>query len=50
MLPKQTYHPFITKAFYLQILPENLLIEIPRTTKYDWQNKPQASPFAIHGF
>jgi putative transposase len=37
--PKQAYHPFIPVAFYLNILPENLLIKIPRSTRYDWQHK-----------
>lgn len=36
---KQSYHPFVLVAFYLDILPENLLDWIPRSTKNDWQHK-----------
>jgi len=37
--PKQSYHPFVAVAFYLRILPDRLLIKIPRSTRYEWQHK-----------
>ena len=36
---KQSYHPFIVVAFYLHILPDKLLTQIPRSTRYEWQHK-----------
>ena len=36
---KQSYHPFVAIAFYLQMLPETLLTQIPRSTRYEWQHK-----------
>ena len=36
---KQSYHPFIVVAFYLRILPDKLLTQIPRSTLYEWQHK-----------
>ena len=36
---KQSYHPFNVVAFYLHILPDKLLTQIPRSTLYDWQHK-----------
>lgn len=38
--PKQSYHPFVVVAFYLHILPEKLLSQIPRSTRHEWQHKP----------
>lgn len=37
--PKQSYHPFVVVAFYLHILPEKLLLQIPRTTRHEWKHK-----------
>jgi hypothetical protein len=37
---KQSYHPFVVVAFYLHILPEKLLSQIPGSTQYEWQHKP----------
>ena len=37
--PKQSYHPFVVVAFYLHILPDKLLYQIPRSTRYEWQHK-----------
>lgn len=37
---KQSYHPFVVIAFYLHILPEKLMAQIPRSTLYEWQHKP----------
>jgi len=37
--PKQSYHPFVAVAFYLRILPDRLLVKIPRSTRYEWQHK-----------
>ena len=37
---KQSYHPFIVIAFYLNILPEKLRAIIPRSTRYEWEQKP----------
>src|SRR5688572_20641287 len=37
---KQSYHPFVVVAFYLHILSEKLLSQIPRSTRYEWQHKP----------
>lgn len=36
---KQSYHPYILVAFYLQILPETILLSIPRSTRYEWGHK-----------
>jgi len=38
--PRQSYHPFVVVAFYLHILPDKLLSQIPRSTQYEWQHKP----------
>jgi hypothetical protein len=37
--PKQSYHPFVAVAFYLHILPDQLLLKIPRSTRYERQHK-----------
>lgn len=42
---KQSYHPYILVAFYLRILPEAILLAIPRSTRYDWEHKPVTELF-----
>ena len=37
--PKQTYHPFVLVAFFLDILPAEVIAVIPRSTLYDWKHK-----------
>jgi putative transposase len=36
---KRQYHPYIPLAFHLQILPQQALLQIPRSTKYYWRKK-----------
>lgn len=36
---RQSYHPYVLIAFYLNILPKHLLIQIPRSTRNDWKQK-----------
>lgn len=36
---KTSYHPAFQVAYYLQCLPNELTQQIPRTTKFDWNNK-----------
>jgi hypothetical protein len=36
---KNIYHPAFQVAYYLQCLPQELLLQIPRTTKFDWNHK-----------
>ena len=37
---KQSCHPFVVIAFYLNILPQALRTIIPRSTRYEWEQKP----------
>lgn len=48
--PRQSYHPFVMVAFYLQFLPEELLAVIPRSTRHEWQHKPVAALFGYHWY
>ncbi|MFT3945717.1 MAG: hypothetical protein QM763_01990 [Agriterribacter sp.] len=43
--PRQSYHPFVMVAFYLQFLPEDILAVIPRSTRHEWQHKPVSELF-----
>jgi hypothetical protein len=36
---KRSYHPFITVAFYLNMLPDGILQQIPRSTAFEWKHK-----------
>ena len=37
--PKHSYHPFVLVAFFLDILPAEMIAVIPRSTLYDWKHK-----------
>lgn len=47
---RQSYHPFVMVAFYLQFLPEEILAVIPRSTRHEWQHKPVAELFGYHWY
>jgi len=47
---KQSYHPFILIAFYLNILPESILVKIPRSTRYDWEHKSEINLFGYEWY
>ena len=36
---KTTYHPFLLIAFHLNCLPDNELLAIPRSTRFDWVHR-----------
>jgi putative transposase len=36
---KNSYHPHVLVAYYLNCLPEHILNVIPRSTRYDWQHR-----------
>src|SRR5690606_23077663 len=42
---RQSYHPFVMVAFYLQFLPEEISAAIPRSTRHEWQHKPVTELF-----
>ncbi|MFT3947195.1 MAG: hypothetical protein QM763_09500 [Agriterribacter sp.] len=42
---RQSYHPFVMVAFYLQFLPEDISAAIPRSTRHEWQHKPVSELF-----
>lgn len=44
---RQSYHPFVMVAFYLQFLPEEILGAIPRSTRHEWQHKPVTQLFYL---
>ena len=48
--PKQSYHPFVVVAFYLNILPNELLSQIPRSTRYEWQHKSVTELFGYNWY
>lgn len=37
--PKQSYHPYLILAFYLNCLPNEWQQLIPRSTLHDWKHK-----------
>ncbi|NII26638.1 hypothetical protein HB364_16230 [Pseudoflavitalea sp. X16] len=37
--PKYSYHPYFLLAFHLNILPDHLLLRIPKSTRHDWKQK-----------
>lgn len=47
---KKSYHPFVVIAFYLGILPDKLLLQIPSSTKYEWQHKPVMDLFGYEWY
>lgn len=48
--PRQSYHPFVIVAFYLHILPAQLLSQIPRSTRHDWLSKPVTELFGYEWY
>jgi putative transposase len=42
---KQSYHPAIILCYYLKLLPNELLIQIPTSTLYDWSTKEHGYSF-----
>lgn len=42
---RQSYHPFVMVAFYLHLLPDEIMCHIPRSTKHDWHSRSPASLF-----
>ncbi|MBK8712539.1 MAG: transposase [Niastella sp.] len=42
---KQSYHPAVLVAYYLNCLPGELKESIPRSTKYGWAHKPLEACF-----
>jgi putative transposase len=42
---KTVYHPNIVTGYFLKILPVDILKQIPRSTKYDWDKKQQCKMF-----
>jgi putative transposase len=34
-----SYHPFILLAFYLDFLPQDIALQILKTTKHDWKER-----------
>lgn len=36
---KLSYHPYLVLAFYLKVLPDDLLHCIPKSTRHDWKQK-----------
>ena len=42
---KTAYHPYLIVAFYLHFLPPEWKDRIPRSTRYDWQQKRQSDLF-----
>lgn len=47
---RQSYHPFVMVAFYLQFLPEKIAAAIPRSTRHEWKHKPAAELFGYHWY
>ena len=47
---KASYHPAITVAFFLNCLPNDLLQRIPRSTRFDWQQKEISTHFGYDWF
>lgn len=47
---RQSYHPFVMVAFYLQLLPEEISAAIPRSTRHEWQHKPVTELFGYHWY
>ncbi len=42
---KNSYHPFISLAYQLNFLPSELWLQLPRSTRHDWQHKDQSTLF-----
>ena len=42
---KNSYHPFIMVAFYLNCLPDDILQIIPRSTRFDWKHRNISDAF-----
>lgn len=42
---KTIYHPNFIAGYYLNILPANLLKQIPRSTRHDWNEKQHKNMF-----
>lgn len=50
IVKKQSYHPFVLLAFYLDILPPDVAFLIPKTTLYDWKNKETKKYFGYEWY
>lgn len=42
---KNSYHPYILVAYYLNCLPENILSVVPRSTRFDWHHRDLINSF-----
>jgi putative transposase len=47
---KQSYHPAFQVAYFLQGLPDDMLKQIPRSTRYEWKHKNEAALFGYDWF
>jgi len=47
---KNSYHPYILVAYYLNCLPEDILTVIPRSTRFDWQHRDINNSFGYDWF
>ncbi len=47
---KNSYHPYVQVAYYLNCLPEDILSSIPRTTRFDWQHREIHNAFGYDWF
>ncbi len=47
---KNSYHPYILVAYYLNCLPENIISDIPRSTRFDWQHRDVNKSFGYDWF
>ncbi|WP_315814237.1 hypothetical protein [Paraflavitalea speifideaquila] len=48
--PKRSYHPYILLGFYLGILPDHLLQQIPCSTRHDWKQRHAAVLFGYEWY
>ena len=47
---KTSYHPYILVAYYLNCLPEDILAVIPRSTRFDWDQRDIHNSFGCDWF
>ena len=47
---KNSYHPYVLVAYYLNSLPEEILSTIPRSTRFDWCQRNIVESFGYGWF